>query len=224
MHAIGCFRAGRDCLGGSRRSRPVRCSRGADRHVQRSCGCSASAGASWPGCPMRGGPRDVREAKWDAAGSNTEWDRETSGKRRTNADKRRAVRMAWEANRKATGREVAGHTGVSPRWAAEIIKRCENEVANSAQSRNNNSGSGVRSHRESVAEKRFNSTNEMVDGPAGPGTRSPVASTRAPSPSGSRSTVTRAGPRSTCRGSAPGRRGLLTPHGFLIRLICRPSF
>lgn len=61
------------------------------------------------------------KAKWDAAGSNVEWD--TSGSKRTNADKRRAVHMAWEAfNGKVSQRKIAEHAGVHQSWVSGLIK------------------------------------------------------------------------------------------------------
>lgn len=52
-----------------------------------------------------------QDAMWDAAGSNREHD--TSGLRRTNADKRRAVQMALEARPKLSDTQIAKQVGVS---------------------------------------------------------------------------------------------------------------
>ena len=58
---------------------------------------------------LRKGTRS--DAMWAAAGSNREFDE--AGVRRTNADKRRAVRLAWEASgRTGSTRKIADWVSV----------------------------------------------------------------------------------------------------------------
>jgi hypothetical protein len=61
-----------------------------------------------------------KAALWDAAGSNREHD--TDGLRRSNADKRRAVRLALEARPKLSNRKIAKHVGVTDKTVAVIRK------------------------------------------------------------------------------------------------------
>jgi protein gp37 len=58
------------------------------------------------------------EAKWDAAGSNLEWD--TAGAKRTNADKRRAVRMALEAKPEASDNSISRKVGVAQSFVSRL--------------------------------------------------------------------------------------------------------
>jgi protein gp37 len=67
---------------------------------------------------VREGSRE--DAMWDASGSNREHDK--SGLRRSNEDKRRAVRMALLARPKAPGNQIAGHLGVAHSFVDKIRK------------------------------------------------------------------------------------------------------
>jgi hypothetical protein len=65
---------------------------------------------------VREGTRD--DALWDAACSNREHD--TAGLRRTNADKRRAARMAIEARPKLSDNRIAKEVGVSDHFVGKV--------------------------------------------------------------------------------------------------------
>jgi protein gp37 len=58
------------------------------------------------------------DALWDAVGSNKEHD--TGGKRRSNADKRRAVEMAIRARPDLSDRELARHVGVGNQMVGHV--------------------------------------------------------------------------------------------------------
>jgi protein gp37 len=73
------------------------------------CGAAESADLETIFAEVREGTRE--DAMWDAAGSNREHDR--SGLRRSNEDKRRAVRIALHARPKMSDRKIATHLGVS---------------------------------------------------------------------------------------------------------------
>jgi protein gp37 len=62
------------------------------------------------------GTRD--DALWDAIGSNREHDK--AGKKRSNADKRRAIEMALAVKPKRSNRSIAGWIGVSDHTVAKI--------------------------------------------------------------------------------------------------------
>jgi protein gp37 len=84
------------------------------------------------------------EARWDAAGSNVEFD--DVGMPRTNADKRQAARMAWEARPAATHQQIADQARVSHQAVSKWIKEWKNESCNS-----------------SISDRLFNLTNDNVD-------------------------------------------------------------
>jgi hypothetical protein len=85
------------------------------------------AGREAVDCEVFAGP--FAEARWDAAGSNREWD--TAGARRTNADKRRAARLAWEARPDASQREIARQAGVTQQAVSKWINEWESHGDNS---------------------------------------------------------------------------------------------
>jgi hypothetical protein len=58
---------------------------------------------------------------WDAAASNKEWD--STGLYRKNADKRRAVWLAWKADPNAPQRKIADQAGVSQANVSNLIKK-----------------------------------------------------------------------------------------------------
>jgi protein gp37 len=69
------------------------------------------------------------EARQDAAVSNNEWDKVTTGSRRTNADKKRTVRMLWEELPKASHRKIAKLAGVNDKWVGTLIKEWTDDGA-----------------------------------------------------------------------------------------------
>jgi protein gp37 len=77
-----------------------------------------AAGFSTMLVEIRKGTR--QDAMWDAAGSNREHDK--SGLRRSNADKRRAVKIALLARPKAPENQLAGHLGVAQSFVNKIRK------------------------------------------------------------------------------------------------------
>jgi hypothetical protein len=85
------------------------------------CAAAEKAGFRTILAEVRQGTR--QEALWDAAGSNREHD--TVGLRRTNADKRRAVLMALEADPEQSDRAIADHVGVSPPMVGPIRATCK---------------------------------------------------------------------------------------------------
>lgn len=80
------------------------------------------------------------DAKWDAAGSNTEFD--NTGMRRTSGDKKRAVLMALKLKPDATQQQIADHVGCSRVYISQIK-------------------SGLRNS--NTSKSLFNETNDMVD-------------------------------------------------------------
>jgi hypothetical protein len=84
----------------------------------------ADAGWETISAEIRRGSRE--DALWDAAGSNREHD--VSGLRRTNADKRRAVRMALEARPKVSDNQIAKQVGVGNPLVARIRPSIFNNV------------------------------------------------------------------------------------------------
>jgi hypothetical protein len=69
-------------------------------------------------CDVRPGTRE--DARWFACGAN-----KTHGLHRTNADKRKAVRMALEQKPQMSDRAIAEHCGVSPPFVASIRRESE---------------------------------------------------------------------------------------------------
>jgi len=63
----------------------------------------------------------VEDARWYATGANT-----THGLRRTNADKRRAVKLALQLHPEYSDRQIAEHCGVSDFLVRDARFRCEN--------------------------------------------------------------------------------------------------
>ena len=68
-----------------------------------------------------------QDARWAAAGSNKEWD--GVGLPRGDGDKRRAVRMAWEARPLTTQRRIAEQVGVTAGYVGQLMKRWNSDCA-----------------------------------------------------------------------------------------------
>jgi hypothetical protein len=82
--------------------------------------CAAAELGGWESIDVWVCQGGRKKAMWDAAGSNREHD--TAGMRRTNADKRRAVRLALEAKPKLSNRRIANRVGVSDKTVAAVRK------------------------------------------------------------------------------------------------------
>jgi hypothetical protein len=65
------------------------------------------------------------DARWAAAGSNKEWD--GVGMPRGDGDKRRAVRMAWEARPGAKQTQIAEQVGVRQSYVSDLIKKWKSQ-------------------------------------------------------------------------------------------------
>jgi hypothetical protein len=82
------------------------------------CAAAELAGFEEVWAVIRPGTR--QDALWDAFGSNREWD--AVGRRRTRADKRRAVEGALGARPGLSDRAIAEHVGVDPTWVGRLRK------------------------------------------------------------------------------------------------------
>jgi protein gp37 len=89
--------------------------------------CAAASAANIISVPAEIRQGNRTEARLNAAGSNKEWDAVTTGMRRSNRDKRRAVEMVLDVHPEWSTRQIADHVGVSQMLVVKINKERKDE-------------------------------------------------------------------------------------------------